>query len=351
MEKPSCILDRKDSDIYLEQIGGNDSEKSNAIIRSISEGLLPKFDGETRILDVGVGGGESIENIKQEIKDPKLILYGMDVLEPLARHVSQPQRNILSVTADLLNLPFKERSLSAINLSSVLHEALSYNSQIKEGALCVDDFLKSVFEKAIKILEVGGVLVYRDPGLISPRTQEKTFSYSKNIEIFVQNFHHDFSETWDRIIRDEVKSRINSSIEGVVISATNHYHREMQRHLITFLDLAFRQTVNLSLKQVLQRYENGQIGEVELINLTQEVSRDDLIYNSWFGREGGEVYTYRSLDEISMLLSDVKEEGLVDFDIVENFMITRPEYSAFLRMLSTTDIDDTKQNLFIRRTK
>jgi adenylate kinase family enzyme len=231
------------------------------------------------------------------------------------------------------------------------HEGLSYNRQIQEGSLDVDDFLKSVFEKAIKMLEVGGLLVYRDPGLISARTQEKEFSYIENIGLFVQNFYQDFSETYNKVIRDEVKPRINSTNEGVVISATNHYHREMQRHLITFLDLAFRQTVNLSLKQVLMRYENGQIGETELKNLTREVSHDELIYDSWFGREGREIYTYRSLDEISSLLDDIKEEGNVDFEIVENFMIMRPEYSAFLRMLSNTDLADTKQNLFIRRTK
>jgi SAM-dependent methyltransferase len=342
--------DHKKSSTYLEQIDGNSHEKNGTIIQQILSGNLPRINGETRILEIGIGSGSGIEKIKNEVKDPKLVVYGMDMLEPIARRIHHPEQNSLAVVGDLSRLPFAERSISAINLSSVLHEGISYNQSILEGNLSIDDFIKQILSSLIKTLEVGGLLVYRDPGLLDHHNEFCEFKYSKTVSRFVHNFHKDFKDFYSKLI-DGPQQNLKDGVSNVVLTATVHYQREVQRHLITYLDLALRKSINKSLKAAIKEFGRGDISWEELITAINNSSHDELTYYEWFKREGSEMYTYRSLSELVNLLNDVKEEQTIGFEIIEAYETERKEYSQLLGMVSDTTLKDTKQNLIIKRTK
>lgn len=344
------LSDHKKSSTYLEQIDGNSHEKSDTIIQQILSGNLPRINGETRVLEIGIGSGGGIEKIKNEIKDPKLVIYGMDMLEPIAQRTHHPERNLLSVVGNLSKLPFAERSMSAINLSSVLHEGISYNQSILNGNLSIDDFLKQILASLIKTLEVGGLLTYRDPGLTDNHSDSNELEYSKTVVPFISSFHNDFKNFYSRLIKGP-EQELKQGESNVLLSATVHYQREMQRHLITYLDLALRKILNKSLKDVMKQFNQGDISQEELIAVVSNASSDELTYYEWFKREGSEMYTYRSLGELSNLLNDVKKEQNIDFEIVDAYEIERQEYSQLLSMVSSTNLKDTKQNLMIKRTK
>lgn len=342
------LSEGKKSSTYLDQIDGNNHEKSKEIIQYMSAGLLPKINGETRLLEIGIGSGGSIEHIKREIKDPKLIIYGVDILEPLARRIHEPERNVLATIGDLSRLPLSEKGISAINLSSVLHEGISYHQPILDGRLDIDDFLKQIFSSLIRILAVGGLLMYRDPGLPANQREEREYKYFDVVADFVAGFHDDFITTYSGITKDGKLPQLLFENRTIRLSATVHYHREIQRHLITYLDLALRQISNLSLREILRRYRIGNIAHHELMGVLNSAVSNKLLYHNWLKREGREVYTYRSLNEMTELLANIKEEG-IDFKLLEAKEIERVEYSELLQVVSNTDLKDTKQSLLIKR--
>lgn len=350
MEKIALSSFKHSSD-YLKQIGENGAEKSSPIIDCIKTGLLPKINNQTKVLEIGIGNGASIEEIKHEIKDPSLVVYGMDILEPLARRVNSPTKNVLSVVGNLSQLPFAEKSMSAINVSSVIHEAISYNQDIIDQNLDIDNFLKATFESLIKILAINGVLSYRDPGLSQQPDNIEETEYAQCISEFVDVFIRDFTPIFNKIIANRNPTAMNSTSEGIIITASQHFHREMQRHIISYYDLAFRQTYNITLKAAMELLDNNQITKIEFLSIITSLSKNSSTYSDWFKREGFEVYTYRNLGEIANLLQEVKGASEIDFEIMSSSETKREAYSEFLHMISNTNLNDTKQNLLIKRIK
>lgn len=78
---------------------------------------------------------------------------------------------------------------------------------------------------------------------------------------------------------------------------------------------------------------------------------EHLTYYEWFKREGSEMYTYKSLNGLTDLLDNIRDEQGVDFEVVDAYEIERHEYSQLLSMISDTTLKDTKQNLIIKRIK
>ncbi|MCB9811156.1 methyltransferase domain-containing protein, partial [Candidatus Nomurabacteria bacterium] len=127
---------------YLEQLKGGIDEKVGMLIKALDSESLPRIDGTVRVMEVGVGGGQGVEKIKRDIKDPDLEVYAIDILEPLVRRVHKPEDKVFGVAANLTALPFAERSFSAINVSAVIHEVISYNKDFLEGTVSVSDYLR-----------------------------------------------------------------------------------------------------------------------------------------------------------------------------------------------------------------
>lgn len=350
MEKTNLSVDKGDRG-YLEQIDGNSQEKSRGVVDYINSGLLPKIGNKTTLLEIGVGSGSSIQKIKEEIKDPNLVIYALDKIEHLAERVHDPESNIYSVTGDISELPFSKRSMSVINLSSILHEGISYNEAILKGNLDIDDYLRTTFLSLVETLEIGGVITYRDPGLPIAPGEECSITYSKAVNSFIRAFHNSFQTTFKNIIKSDTTPRLTGEKHDLTLFANRHYHREIQRHLITYLDLACRQMFNLALSEILKQYERGEMQQNELLGIINQLSTDEFIYENWYKREGSEVYTYRNIEELWKLLNDIKETGETEFEITEAYEVDRQSYSNLLNLLSDGNIRDTKQCLTLKRVK
>ncbi len=60
-------LNHKKSDDYLGQIKNSAEEKAELIVEGLKSNDLPvNLIGKRRILEIGIGGGESMEKIKKE---------------------------------------------------------------------------------------------------------------------------------------------------------------------------------------------------------------------------------------------------------------------------------------------
>lgn len=333
---------------YLEALDEAVTEKNDRLIHYLANQSLPKMEGKTKILDVGIGNGSGLEYIKNEIKDPNLVLYGLDILETLAREVYNSEKNVFAIVGDIGLLPFAERSMSAINFSSTLHEGISYNQEVRGGMIDIDTYIKQVFAALIRTLDSGGMLFYRDSELHDMANDEITFAYTDLVSDFVHRFHLNFRNIFLQVTHDTVVPQlIPLSDHALQVGASGHYHRELQRHLITYIDLATRQIYNISFKEFLREKHTGLIDENRYLNSIERVVRDEFIYDAWVKREGSEVYTYRSRQQLAQLLAELKED--IDFEIIESFDIERPEYSRFLQSISDTNLVDSKQCLVIRR--
>jgi SAM-dependent methyltransferase len=345
MEKMPATSKRGEN--YLIQLNTNTVEKSKDLVAYLENEFLPKFGNETRVLEVGVGGGRGLEYVKEQIKDPGLTIFALDLLKPLTQRVHNPNKNIFSIVGDVAKLPIREQSMSAINLSSVLHEGISYNQEILSGSLDIDTFLKSVFTMLLKALAKEGVLFYRDPGLQQPAGTETTCTYSPLVSRFLQRFHNEFVQTFLQITKDKISPRAIMKIGALELVGSAHYHREIQRHLITYLDLATRQIRGIPFKELLHNKTDNFWNNANHVLLLEAALGDEFIYDSWFKREGSEIYTYRSREQLARLLNEVRLE--VDFNITASFDINRAEYTHFLQSISDTELSDSKQCMIIKR--
>lgn len=242
---------RKSDQEYLNQLRGNTEEKIGDLIRALENDELPEINGVIRVLEVGVGSGDSIERLRYEIKDPTLEIVGTDLIEGLVVRVHNPDQQVFGVVSDLSDLPFGENSISGINISSVLHEAISYNEKLLSGKIGVGDYISTVFKKLNTVLAPEGKIFYRDVGYEGGEGA-LLGRYSPELQYFITNFDRDFREKFHTLFDKEAKFEVIQNEEGVHISASRHYHREVQRHLISYLDYAARQKFSRSFKEVLR---------------------------------------------------------------------------------------------------
>ncbi len=341
----------KTSETYLSQINNNHDEKGDSIIKIVEEGQLPKINGYTKILEIGVGGGSVIEQFRKNIKDPSLVVLAMDIFEPIARRVHNPNLNVHSVVADLNKLPFSDQSVSGINISSVLHEGISYNDRIKNGETSIHEYVDNVFKCLIKTLKVGGVLCYRDIGLPENHQEIKTINYNSHLNRFILNFTNYFDRIYTELTGEIPTDQwgANFELDKVSVSASIHYHRELQRHLITFLDLAMRQTMNCSLRDIIKQLELEERSLLDFEALIVELSANEDIFDSWAKREAEELYTYMSLNEIISLVTETASTSEYELEVKETLTTIRDDYTRLLQNLCDGAIDDTKQSLLIKR--
>lgn len=331
---------------YLEQLKDGVDEKVGMLIKALDSESLPRIDGTVRVMEVGVGGGQGVEKIKRDIKDPDLEVYAVDILEPLVRRVYRPEDKVFGVAANLTALPFAERSFSAINVSAVIHEVISYNKDFLEGTVSVGDYLREVFDRLSTHLTEDGRIFYRDVGLPDDSQELLSGEYNPVLIDFLKNFDTGFREKFLKVnqVSDEVWN-IGEEAETV---ASVHYHREMQRHVVSFLDYALRQKYGESLKHILSQIESGAYEQSRLESAVQELSQESFIFDAWQRREGSEIYTYRSLGEMTEMVNSISDENK-SLVIESSESVERKEYSQFMDSMTSVGIRDTKQMMIIRR--
>lgn len=324
----------KDSTRYLELIGGHPDEKISYIIDSLKSNKLPIVDGQIRILEIGPGGGESLEKLKEEIdrgiggnqvdKDKIAIDFipGLDMndYENSQKMIKDTKRrlgeNAKMVIGLAQQLPFKSESFSAINASAVFHEIYSYS----DGYESVNDTIKDIS----RALAMNGILAYRD--LAAPVEDLEKISVDEYKESswihFLQKFLPYFLNK-SRGAKDERYSRDKVVIKQagelvhniadtdpnieLELEAPLGLIREIQRHFITFRS-DFMKQYGLS-EDTSPEVVNKKVGDF----FDKIVSGDDvssLFYDKWLNKEGSESYIYYNLPDLIENFAKQSFEGL-----------------------------------------
>ena len=201
-------------DNYLNGISGNIDEKSFVLARI--QARLLELAGPPTVLEIGVGGGECLENMletanKRGLEGTKFIGIDIDqtvIDKALDRHstlrTKSDEGNLSFHCADAKNLDgVPNNSVDFINASAVVHEIYSYGGG--------HDAVRQFFRACLRVLKPGGELIYRDPlspckpeefiKLVSMSREAKTFSLffvpfffsSRNAMEDIDNAMHDSS--------------------------------------------------------------------------------------------------------------------------------------------------------------
>lgn len=234
----------KESGDYLQQIKNNIPEKTGLIEQAINKKKLPKTqDGIIRIIELGIGGGESLKHFKKITLDSEEVeLLAVDILPDLGGSLKK-ETGIEAVAADAGSLPFPSESVSAINASAILHEVSSYGAGVyKEKNKRIDtlydkEAVVKAFREFHRVLLPKGQLAYRD--LLAPvedlATPKKVEYFNKSWQFFIKWFTKDFVNSNSNFI-ESIPITINASENGCTINASVKFHRELQRHYLMFRD-------------------------------------------------------------------------------------------------------------------
>lgn len=341
--KPTLNLETKSSEEYLKQIAGNMKEKSFLLMQELQAARLPEIDGRIRILDCGVGGGELVEYLKEECKDPFVDVIALDIIhEYIERIMHKGQSKILGVVGNAFEPPFKSESLSAINLSSILHEIISYGSHKEK----TDRFLvvQKLFSELSKCLASGGVFSYRDIYLPEDHNETRLATYSSHFSSFSSLYGDQIFKNTRDVFGTDLPT-ISIQKDSCEILGNIHHHRELQRHFVTFADFICAYVGGTSLKDALTNMDT--LDNLEDL-LTHGFSQERLL-NDWGKREGFETYTYASVNEIQETLTNISQENNFELEVEQVMFPERTEYSDFIGQYSDFVIPDKKQMMLIRK--
>lgn len=210
-------------DNYLNGISGNIDEKNFVLDRIAAR--LPGLDEPPTVLEIGVGGGECLEEMlktanNRDLKGIKFIGVDIDqtvIDKAIERHPTLGTKwdgiDLSFHCADAKNLDgIDNNSVNFINASAVVHEIYSYGGGT--------DAVRQFFHACLRVLKPGGELVYRDP--LSPRKPEefiKLISLSPEAKMFYLFFVPFFfssrneKEDVDNVMHDSSTLRqLNESI-------------------------------------------------------------------------------------------------------------------------------------------
>lgn len=271
-------------------------KKTELIIEELKSNNLPVDSaGGRRILEIGIGGGESLGKIKDELA-PGDSLIAVDIIHDFVAFAKK-QHEVNAIVADITHLPFNDNFLSAINMSAVLHEVSSYGSKIngeKDFGLTA---VKAALNEAKRVLLPNGLLAYRDvlppfDGLFV----EKTTIYKRaSWEKFVKWFLADFIWAGPCYYKKE-GFNYNKSSQGLVLNAPVGLHRELQRHYLMFRDYirnVMNEKFGLVIHQLkwLNKIEGLKRGVVSIVNpeLNFLVNEISIIKNSSKNNEAFEI--------------------------------------------------------------
>jgi len=213
------LKSNKESGDYLRQIRNNIPEKVNVIEQYLDNHSLPKTkDGKIKIIELGTGGGQSLQHIKRHIVDSVDVeLLAVDIIPSLAASLKK-EIDIEAVAADAGVLPFANESISAINASAVFHEVSSYgtsNNVENVNTLYGKEALIKTLGELNRVLLPSGIVAYRD--VLAPSgdlTKEKTVKYfNESWKYFTKWFAKDFSESNPHFY-ENIKTSIDDTEEG-----------------------------------------------------------------------------------------------------------------------------------------
>lgn len=386
-KSPSYFQSReKESELYISQIDEHAKEKALHIHQLLSEQKLPEIGNKIRLLEVGVGSGAAFKELSKTFEAQSNIDYiGLDRSEALANYFTT-RTGLPSLVGDAGNLPFPNESFSAVNVSAVLHEVSSYgtvnDSGMQIGILAVEQ----VISESARIIVKGGAFAYRDV-FCPENTGPKTVLYTQpSWSIFVETFLERFLPFAIKVDASRFGNcTVNKVDRGCEITGSQSVQREIQRHYLMFRDF-FRKTVlptsnikvlredwvsveegvkahTISIPKTLQdwilvdflKQHSGKeltIESSDYDNLTDKLiylylkSGNTSEYSDWLKREGGEVYTYATLTELSEI---AKRYGLVE-ETESRVLIPRDYYQRYLaEVISDPEFEGKQATVFIKK--
>ncbi len=237
--------EEKINKVYLKQISNNETEKFGDLRQLIIENRLPVINGKINILELGVGGGETIKELKDQLggRDDVNVI-GADSAFMFSDNFRNTT-NSEAIVADAGLIPIKENSLSAVNASAILHEVSSYGVYAEDGKKIFGfDAIKKTFNEIKRCLAENGVLIYRDVACPKNRGEIKTVNYERKswqmfIDMYLPILRDVSKEVFPEIFNGYKLDEENNSKH---ITATAQVQREIQRHYITFRDY-FRKNI------------------------------------------------------------------------------------------------------------
>ena len=391
----------KVNNFYLEQIKNNETEKYGNLKELIIDDKLPKINEQVNILELGVGGGETMKALKDQLHNrDNLNIIGLDSALLFAEHFRR-KTDSNAIVADAGVLPFKERSLSAINASAILHEVSSYGTSDKnDKRIYGRDAIRQTLNEIKRCLAESGVFVYRDIACPKDRLAIKTVSYrKKSWQIFLDLYLPILREASKDVSPDIISGFKLDKCEGKnEVTATAQMHREIQRHYITFRDFVRKKIFSkIGIEVVSERWEDKESGnkthtitlsgqaleyymkfkglndqDSNIKSLSVELQSDEYddftdriieefivddsfnINDEWFRREGREVYTYLSTEELKVLANEkhVLPDGTNShMEVLNERLLPRNYYQRYLKRVINDPEFEGKQIIdFIKKT-
>lgn len=384
----------KEREGYLKQIANNSDEKINGVATALVNGELPKnTEGKIRILELGPGGGESIVALNKVLKEfPEVQLTAADISPGILDRLKE-RYGIDTVVTDATELPF-ENTFSAINVSAVLHEVSSYGKYGDEGEERITG-IKAI-EQAIRsfhrALLPGGMLTYRDVSCPERKSERLEVLYrGESWYFFLKWFLEDFEDAYSNVFSEKYNVEVKHEKENTNIIASRHFHRELQRHYIMFRDYLRNQLndrIGLSvIEELWKEKEEGikvhsfkaegtllacidpslrtedNIYRMESVQydalfdrvITEILLEEGELYESleveiadWKKREGREIYTYATAQEmIDLVANTTFEVGdgylLIPKSNTATLLCGRAYYNRYLREVIDQPEFDGKQ--------
>ncbi|MBN1969288.1 MAG: class I SAM-dependent methyltransferase [Candidatus Delongbacteria bacterium] len=371
----------KINNLYLEQIKNNETEKYGSLKQLTIEDKLPKVKGQVNILELGVGGGETMQALKDQLHDRKnLNIIGLDSALLFTEHFRK-KTDSDAVVADASRLPFQECSLSAINASAILHEVSSYGvNDGKEGSVFGQNAIIQTLNEVKRCLAENGVFVYRDIACPNDRLIMKLVVYERKswqtfLDLYLPILHEASKDVCPDITND---FKLNRGERKDEVTATAQMHREIQRHYITFRDFVRKKIFpKIGIEVAKERWEDKESGnkihsiilsgqalknyirfkglgnqDSSIKSLPVELQSDEYddftdsiieefivndnfnINDEWFRREGREVYTYLSVKELKEMAN--KKHTLADgtsghLEVLNEKLLPRNYYQRYLK--------------------
>ncbi len=391
----------KVNNFYLEQISNKGTEKYGNLKELITDDKLPKIKGRVNVLELGVGGGETMKALKDQLHDrDNLNIIGLDSALLFAEHFRR-KSDSNAIVADAGVLPFEERSLSAINASAILHEVSSYGTSDKnDKRIYGRDAIRQTLNEIKRCLAENGVFVYRDIACPKDRLAIKTVLYrKKSWQIFLDLYLPILHEASKDVLPDIISGfKLDKGEEKNEVTTTAQMHREIQRHYITFRDFVRKKIFSkIGIEVVSERWENKGSGnkthaitlsgqalehymkfkglndqDSNIKSLSVELQSDEYddftdriieefivddsfnINDEWFRREGREVYTYLSTEELKVLANEkhVSPDGTNSrMEVLNERLLSRNYYQRYLKRVINKPEFEGKQIIdFIKKT-
>ena len=323
---------------YLAAISSHLDEKTKFIVSSFENNRIPLIGNKVAMLEVGIGGGQTIHALNNQLKN-KIDITAIDIYSELVKIGNK--LGIKSLLANVCNLPFKDNSFSCINVASVLHEVSSYGYTNNGLTICGIKAVKLALKEIKRVLCPNGMFFYRD--ILTPDKNEiKKVDYKPlSWKFFIDYFLLDFINSEPAFYKNNYSFKKYNSYYSII--AQSNLHREIQKHYILW--------ISGLMKEFSKKYKIDSYLSME--RKISKMKKNDKLFKeikknlqNWLLREGKEYYLYWSIDEIlNYCINNTDHKGMIFSQKYKNDVIklVRNEENKYLKKVIVNPETEGKQ--------